>query len=69
MRIVASVMFAVIDLVVITPDDIYVSPSQIRRFGLRTGDTIEGHIRSRISAGARVSDDLLYGSLSAGRYP
>src|ERR1700759_585580 len=27
-------------------DDIYVSPSQIRRFGLRTGDTIEGHIRS-----------------------
>ena len=24
------------------PDDIYVSPSQIRRFGLRTGDTIEG---------------------------
>src|SRR6476660_4437643 len=28
------------------PDDIYVSPSQIRRVGLRTGDTIEGHIRS-----------------------
>ena len=27
------------------PDDIYVSPSQIRRFGLRTGDTIEGKIR------------------------
>jgi len=27
------------------PDDIYVSPSQIRRFGLRTGDTIEGEIR------------------------
>lgn len=27
------------------PDDIYVSPSQIRRFGLRTGDTITGHIR------------------------
>jgi hypothetical protein len=26
--------------------DIYVSPSQIRRFGLRTGDTIKGHIRS-----------------------
>jgi transcription termination factor Rho len=24
------------------PDDIYVSPSQIRRFGLRTGDTIDG---------------------------
>ena len=28
------------------PDDIYVSPSQIRRFGLRTGDTVEGEIRA-----------------------
>ena len=28
------------------PDDIYVSPSQIRRFNLRTGDSIAGHIRS-----------------------
>jgi transcription termination factor Rho len=28
------------------PDDIYVSPSQIRRFGLRTGDTVEGPIRA-----------------------
>jgi len=27
------------------PDDIYVSPSQIRKFGLRTGDTISGKIR------------------------
>ncbi|MBL8629684.1 MAG: transcription termination factor Rho [Rhodospirillaceae bacterium] len=27
------------------PDDIYVSPSQVRRFGLRTGDTVEGTIR------------------------
>ena len=27
------------------PDDIYVSPSQVRRFGLRTGDTVEGQIR------------------------
>src|SRR5207237_7622440 len=27
------------------PHDIYVSPSQIRRFGLRTGDTVEGQIR------------------------
>ncbi|MCG6121728.1 MAG: transcription termination factor Rho [Microvirga sp.] len=27
------------------PDDIYISPSQIRRFGLRTGDTVEGPIR------------------------
>ncbi len=28
------------------PDDIYVSPQQIRRYGLRTGDTVEGPIRS-----------------------
>jgi transcription termination factor Rho len=28
------------------PDDIYVSPNQVRRFGLRTGDTVEGQIRS-----------------------
>ena len=28
------------------PDDIYVSPSQIKRFGLRTGDTVEGAIRA-----------------------
>ncbi len=28
------------------PDDIYVSPSQIRRLNLRTGDTIEGEVRS-----------------------
>ena len=27
------------------PDDIYVSPSQIRRFNLRTGDVVEGQIR------------------------
>jgi transcription termination factor Rho len=27
------------------PDDIYVSPTQIRKFGLRTGDTVEGPIR------------------------
>ncbi|HHL73857.1 MAG TPA: transcription termination factor Rho, partial [Bacteroidetes bacterium] len=27
------------------PDDIYVSPSQIKRFGLRTGDTVSGQIR------------------------
>ena len=27
------------------PDDVYVSPSQIRRFGLRTGDTVQGKIR------------------------
>ena len=28
------------------PDDIYVSPSQVKKFGLRTGDTVEGEIRS-----------------------
>ena len=28
------------------PDDIYVSPSQIRRFALRTGDTVDGQIRA-----------------------
>lgn len=34
------------------PDDIYVSPSQIRRFNLRTGDTIIGKIRRRKRANA-----------------
>ena len=29
-----------------SPDDIYVSPSQIRRFGLRTGDSVEGTLRA-----------------------
>src|SRR6202790_3602521 len=28
------------------PDDIYVSPSQVRRFGLRTGDSVDGQIRA-----------------------
>jgi transcription termination factor Rho len=28
------------------PDDIYVSPQQVRKFGLRTGDTVEGEIRA-----------------------
>jgi transcription termination factor Rho len=28
------------------PDDIYVSPSQIRRFGLRSGDVVHGHVRA-----------------------
>ncbi|MFM8177811.1 MAG: transcription termination factor Rho, partial [Candidatus Kapaibacterium sp.] len=28
-----------------SPDDIYVSPSQIKKFGLRTGDTVRGHVR------------------------
>ena len=34
------------------PDDIYVSPSQIRRFGLRTGDTLEGQIQRAPRRGA-----------------
>ena len=34
------------------PDDIYVSPSQIRRFALRTGDTVEGQIRAPRRASA-----------------
>ncbi|MBX7217517.1 MAG: transcription termination factor Rho [Candidatus Kapabacteria bacterium] len=29
-----------------SPDDIYVSPSQIKKFGLRTGDTVNGQVRS-----------------------
>ena len=28
------------------PDDIYISPSQVKRYGLRTGDTLEGELRS-----------------------
>ncbi|MFM2045915.1 MAG: hypothetical protein RLY86_4491 [Pseudomonadota bacterium] len=28
------------------PDDIYISPAQVKRFGLRTGDTVEGQIRA-----------------------
>ncbi|MBN9399757.1 MAG: transcription termination factor Rho ['Candidatus Kapabacteria' thiocyanatum] len=28
-----------------SPDDIYVSPSQVKRFGLRTGDTVKGYVR------------------------
>ncbi len=46
------------------PDDIYVSPSQIRRFNLRTGDTISGKIRppkegERYFALLKVDDDQL----------
>ena len=34
------------------PDDIYVSPSQVRRFSLRTGDTVEGRSAHRRTASA-----------------
>ncbi|MBK6288065.1 MAG: transcription termination factor Rho [Pseudomonadales bacterium] len=52
------------------PDDIYVSPSQIRRFNLRTGDTISGKIRppkdgERYFALLKVSDINFSGSDSA----
>jgi len=53
------------------PDDIYVSPSQIRRFGLRTGDTVSGKIRppkdgERYFALLKV-DDINYESPESGR--
>ncbi len=35
-----------IQIILAGPDDIYVSPSQVKKFGLRTGDTVEGEIRS-----------------------
>ncbi|MEI9927605.1 MAG: transcription termination factor Rho [Sphingomonas sp.] len=34
------------------PDDIYISPNQVRKFGLRTGDTVEGEIRGPRTASA-----------------
>ena len=49
------------------PDDIYVSPNQVRRFGLRTGDTVEGQIRSprdgeRYFALLKVNSDQFRGA-------
>lgn len=43
------------------PDDIYISPSQIRRFSLKTGDTVEGRsaARKRASAISRCSRSTL----------
>ena len=54
------------------PDDIYVSPSQIRRFGLRTGDSVEGLIRApkdgeRYFALLKV-DQINYKDSDAGRH-
>lgn len=54
------------------PDDIYVSPSQIRRLSLRTGDTVEGFIRSpkegeRYFALLKV-DGVNFESPESGRY-
>ena len=40
------------------PDDIYVSPSQIRRFNLRTGDTVRATISSRVGLGFLSSKAL-----------
>ena len=45
-----------------SPDDIYVSPSQIKLFGLKTGDTVKGLIRPPINY-ARTDDDSCYRSL------
>ena len=39
-------VFRAMESVISRPDDIYVSPSQIRKFGLRTGDTVEGPVRA-----------------------
>ena len=41
------------------PDDIYVSPSQIRRFGLRTGDTVEGEVRGPKDNERSVAEPLI----------
>ena len=51
------------------PDDIYVSPSQIRRFGLRTGDTIAGKIRPP-KEGESLNEvkDRMEPPLGAGRF-
>ena len=43
-----------------SPDDIYVSPSQIKRFGLRLGDTVVGEVR-RVGAGAAALLPLVAG--------
>ena len=45
------------------PDDIYVSPSQIRKFGLKSGDTVEGVIRSP-KEGERYFSLLKVGSIN-----
>ena len=52
------------------PDDIYVSPSQVRRFNLRTGDSISGKIRMnyiRILPGDKVVVELSPYDLTRGR--
>ncbi len=46
------------------PDDIYVSPAQVRRFGLRTGDVVEGQIRAPKNA-ERYFALLKVGSINA----
>ena len=46
------------------PDDIYVSPSQIRRFSLRTGDTISGKIRPPGEEGERYFALLQVGDIN-----
>lgn len=50
------------------PDDIYISPSQVRRFGLRTGDIVEGEIRAPqgLRALFRASESGLHQRRNAG---
>ena len=36
------------------PDDIYISPNQVRRFAIRTGDTVGGEIRSPSTCSAKL---------------
>ncbi len=44
------------------PDDIYVSPNQVRKWGLRTGDTVEGEIRATQGRRAVFRDHAADGS-------
>ena len=46
------------------PDDVYVSPSQIRRFSMRTGDEILGQVRPRKTENATCSTRVLAINLS-----
>ena len=38
--------YVLLKQIIYRADDIYVSPNQVRKFGLRTGDTVEGQIRA-----------------------
>ena len=51
------------------PDDIYISPSQIRRFGLRTGDTVEGPVRAPKEGGNKALKKRNHNFVLNGRVP